>query len=213
MKYRENSSRLWGQVDLDGNPDPACMLSHFSHVWLFVTPWTVARQGFSVHGILQARILERVAILFSRRSSQPRDQTQVSCVSCIGRRVLYKQHHLGSPNPDPTTWQMGTLTKWMISFSPVSSSWKGWEFHLVWASLVVQRVKNLPAMQQTWVWSMYQEDPLEEGMAIHSGILAWRIPWTEELGELQSIESHRVGHDWSDLACITHPCINREPYP
>ena len=54
------------------------------------------------------------------------------------------------------------------------------------ASLVDQLVKNLPAMLETWVQSLGWEDPLEKGMATHSGILAWRIPWTEELGGLQS---------------------------
>ena len=56
-------------------------------------------------------------------------------------------------------------------------------------------VKNLPAMQETWVQSLGQEDPLEEGMATNSNILAWRIPWTEEPGRLQSIGSQRVGFD------------------
>ena len=56
-------------------------------------------------------------------------------------------------------------------------------------------VKNLPAMLETWVGSLGWEDPLEEGMAIHSSILAWRIPWTEEPGGLQSIVSQRVEHD------------------
>ena len=51
-------------------------------------------------------------------------------------------------------------------------------------------------MQEMWVWSFGREDPLEEDMTTHSGILAWRIPWTEEPGELQSMESHRVGHNW-----------------
>ena len=55
--------------------------------------------------------------------------------------------------------------------------------------------KNLPAMQETWVLSLSREDPLEEGMATHSSILAWRIPWIEEPGRLQSIGSQRVGHD------------------
>ena len=50
------------------------------------------------------------------------------------------------------------------------------------ASLVAQMVKNLPAMQETWVGSLGQEDPLEKGLATHSSILAWRIPWTEEPG-------------------------------
>ena len=56
-------------------------------------------------------------------------------------------------------------------------------------------VKNLPAMQDTRVQSLGQEDPLEKGMATHSSILAWEIPWTEEPGGLQSMGSQRVGHD------------------
>ena len=63
------------------------------------------------------------------------------------------------------------------------------------ASQVAQWVKNLPAMQKTWVRSLGWEDPLEEGMATHSSILAWRIPWTEEPGGLQSIWSQSAGHD------------------
>ena len=66
---------------------------------------------------------------------------------------------------------------------------------LVLASLVAQSVKRLPAMQETWVRSLGWEDPLEKEMAIHSSILAWRIPWTEEPGRLQSMGSQRVGHD------------------
>ena len=62
------------------------------------------------------------------------------------------------------------------------------------------RGKNQSAMQETRVQSLGQEDPLEEGMATHSSILAWRIPWAEEPGELLSIGSKRVGHDWSDWA-------------
>ena len=56
-------------------------------------------------------------------------------------------------------------------------------------------VKYLPAMRETWLLSLDWEDPLEEEMATHSGILAWKIPWTEEPGGLQSIGSQRVGHD------------------
>ena len=56
-------------------------------------------------------------------------------------------------------------------------------------------VKNLPAMQETWVRSLDWEDPLEEGMATHSSILAGKIPWTEESGGLQSMGSQRAGHD------------------
>ena len=63
------------------------------------------------------------------------------------------------------------------------------------ASLVAQRVKCLPAMQETQVQSLVWEDPLEKERATHSSILAWRIPWTEEPGGLQSMGSQRVGHD------------------
>ena len=62
-------------------------------------------------------------------------------------------------------------------------------------SLVVKTGKNRPAMQETQVRSLGQEDPLEEGMATHSSIPAWRIPWTEEPGGLQSRGSHRVRHN------------------
>ena len=63
------------------------------------------------------------------------------------------------------------------------------------ASLVAQTVKRLPAMQETRVRFLGQEDPLEKEMAIHSSTLAWKIVWTEEPDRLQSMGSQRVGHD------------------
>ena len=67
---------------------------------------------------------------------------------------------------------------------------------LTWdKSLVDQMVKSLPAMQENWVRSLSQEDPLEKGMATHSSILAWRIPWAEKPGGLWSMGLQRVGHD------------------
>ena len=62
-------------------------------------------------------------------------------------------------------------------------------------SLVAQMVKNLPAMREIWVQPLGREDPLEEEMATHSSIPAWKIPWTKEPGGLQSMGSQRVGHD------------------
>ncbi len=62
-------------------------------------------------------------------------------------------------------------------------------------SLVAQTVKNLPAVEETWVQSLGQEDPVKKGMATQSSILAWKIPWAEEPGELQSSGSERVGYD------------------
>ena len=64
-----------------------------------------------------------------------------------------------------------------------------------WASLVAQLVKNLPAVQETQVRSLGQEDPLEKEMATHSNLLAWEIPWTEEPVRLQSMGLQRVRHD------------------
>ena len=69
---------------------------------------------------------------------------------------------------------------------------------------MAQRVKRLPAMQETRVQSLGREDPLEKEMATHSSILAWRIPWTEKPGELQSTGSQRVGHD-----CATSISLSR----
>ena len=66
---------------------------------------------------------------------------------------------------------------------------------LVVASLVAQTVKRLPTMPETQVQSLGQEVPMEKEMATHSSILAWKIPWMEEPGRLQSMRSQRVGHD------------------
>ena len=107
--------------------------------------------GSSVRGILQARILEWVVMPSSRGPSQPRDQTHISNVFCIGMQVLYH-----------------------------------------WASLVAQLVKNPPAMWETWVRSLGWEDSLEKGKTIHSGILAWRIPWTSPWGRKESDTSEQL---------------------
>ena len=92
-----------------------------------------------------------------------------------------------------------TFTKRLFSSSSLSSIrwchlhiWGYWYFS--WLPLVAQMVKNLPAMQETWVWSLGWEDPLEEGTAIHSSILAWRIPWT--------MGWQRVRHDWETFTSL-----------
>ena len=83
------------------------------------------------------------------------------------------------------------------------SAWVTWLVYLgKAASLVAQMVKNLPAMQETWVWSLGQEDPLEEGMATHCSILAWRILWTEKPGGLQSTGPHKIRLDWAAVTAI-----------
>ena len=71
----------------------------------------------------------------------------------------------------------------------------GYPLQYSWASLVAQAVKNLPATWETWVRSLGWEDPLEERKAMYSSSLAWRSPWTEGPGRLQSTGLQRVGHD------------------
>ena len=80
-----------------------------------------------------------------------------------------------------------------------NTSWKCTLFdaHIWMSSQVAQMVKCLPATWETWVWSLGWEDPLEKEMATHSSTLAWKIPWTEEPGRLQSMGSQRVGHNWA----------------
>ena len=85
---------------------------------------------------------------------------------------------------DPKTIKSVTV----FLFSPI---------YLPWSSLVAQMVKNLPAMRDTWVWSMDWEDPLKKEMSTHSSILSWNITWTEEPGGLHSMRLQRVGHDWA----------------
>ena len=68
-------------------------------------------------------------------------------------------------------------------------------YSIFWVTLVAQMVTNLPAMQETWVQSLDQEDSLERGMATHASLLAWRIPWTENPGGLQSMGLQKVRHN------------------
>ena len=71
-------------------------------------------------------------------------------------------------------------------------------------SLVAQRVKNLPAMREIWIWCLGWKDPLEEDMATHFNILAWRIPMDREAWRLQSMRWKRVGHDWAAKHTTQH---------
>ena len=69
-------------------------------------------------------------------------------------------------------------------------------------------VKCLPVMRKIWVWSMGQEDPLEEEMATHSSILAWKIPWMEKPGRLQSMGTQRVRHNWT-TSLLKYQMLNK----
>ena len=95
-----------------------------------------------------------------------------------------------------------------------------WLFNgLEWGFLSVQLIKNLPTMQETWVWSLGREDPLKKEIATHSSILAWRIPWTEEPGGLQSMGSrlsdifHCKNHLESHKSMIELPFFWRSQIP
>ena len=99
---------------------------------------------------------------------------------------------------------LSTCLSWLVdSFSDELANTLG-------TSLVAQTVKNLPTVQETWVRSLVWEDPLEKGMTTHSSILVWRIPWTEEPGELQSMGLQRVIHNWATNT-HTHGLIERTP--
>ena len=120
--------------------------------------------------------------------------------------------------PDPRIWPTSLMSAALTGrFFTTRAMWEALSYiiymhththtHTHRASLVAQTVKNLPAkkkkkknlpaMRGTWVRSLGQEDPLEKEMATRSSILAWRIPWTEKPGGLQSTGSQRVGHDWA----------------
>ena len=94
-------------------------------------------------------------------------------------------------NP-PCVWDLRSDSNILNSSCPLNkrSTWHA-------QALVTQTVKNLPMTWEIQVWSLGQEDLLEKGLATHSSILVWRIPWTEEPGELQSTGSQRVRHDWA----------------
>ena len=131
-----------------------------------IDPMDCSVPGSSVHGIFQARVLEWGAIAFSRRSS------------------------LGADIPKSGTSRACSCHGQILVFQFLNSS------QLVPFSVcVAQTVKRLSTMRETRVRSLGREDPLEKEMAIHSSTIAWKIPWTEETGRLQSMGSQRIRHD------------------
>ena len=153
-------------------------------------PMDCSPPGFSVHGILQARILEGVAIPFSRRSSWPRDQPWSPALQADFLPL--------KPPGKPWLPMMGT-EPWL----PCSLQGQPWGRFIIYVSFSFLRctpskiiVTNFPGgfivkgstwhcrRHEMWVWPLGREDPLEEGMATHSSLLAWRIPGTKEPGGL-----------------------------
>ena len=116
--------------------------------------------------------------------------------------ILPREHTGNSKHPLPTT--QDKIYTWT---SPDGQHQN--QIDNIGASLVAQRLKCLPPMRETQVLSLGQEDPLEKETASHSGILVWRIPWTEKPGRLQSTSSQRVGHNWATSLYYTILCRQR----
>ena len=154
-----------------------------------VTPWTVALQAPLSMGFPRKKYW--TAVSYSRGSFWPKDWTCVSYILCIDRWILYQLGYLGSQIDG------GKVKYFIFLGSKITAvitavmklkdtcSLEG-KFRQK-SSLVAQLVKALPAMQETWIQFLDQEDPLEEEMATHSSTVACRIPWTEEPGRLQSM--------------------------
>ena len=109
--------------------------------------------------------------------------------SQASRRSASHERHVISRQFRPQASVFPLVMQWIITSPPPGGGVGG-------ASLVTQRVKNPPVMQETGVQSLGGEDPLGKGMATHSSIPAWSIPWTEEPGGLQSLGLQEVGCDW-----------------
>ena len=168
--------------------------------------------GFSVHRIFQARVLEWVAISFSRRYSQPRDWTRVSCI--VGKRfTIWATMEVKSRL---STYFLCTYLYvifcdlYLCSFSIETYLVSAPPFK-TWScvpELECHRFISTVCLKLPWYHlslnerniSLVQEDPLEKGMATHSRILAWRIPWLEEPNWLQSLGLKIVGHYWVTLS-------------
>ena len=196
---------LWEVGFLLGLPHCAWVLSPFGRVGLFCNPMDCTppdspvrgdspgeNTGLGCHALLlqgifppQGSSLRLWHLLHWKAGSSP--------LAPSGKPTF----HRSGPQP---FWHLGRVS-WKIIFPQTGGSCQGdglrvnqayyifllpLLLHPLWVSLVAQMVKNPPAMWETWVWSLSREDPLEEGMATHSSILAWRIPWTENRGGLQS---------------------------
>ena len=172
-----------------------------THVWLYATPWTIPPPGSSVHGILQARILEWAAMPCSRLSSQPRDWTCTSYVSYIGRLVLYHQHHL-----ELGWFQLKRLTTPSASEdveqSELSYSAHGnvkWHGHLEKQIIVVQKVKNTSSFP-LWIPSISFSSLIALAVCMLVALCIWHFTttWTVAHQAPMSLEFSRQEY-WSVL--------------
>ena len=161
-----------------GRPPGKSSVRSHSHIPLFATPWAVARQAPLSAGF-------------------PRQEHR----SGLSRPT---PGDLPDPGIEPTPFMSPVLAGWQADSSPLRPPRKPVLWHkysYMWGFPVAQMVKNLPALQETGIWSLGKDVPLEKGILTHSNMLAYRIPWTEEPGRPQwvtvSHRSRRVGHDWA----------------
>ena len=155
-----------------------------SHVQLFVTPWAIACQA---------------------PWDFPGKNTGVSCHFLLQR--IFPTQGLNIC--------LLHLLHWKVDSLPLNQQRSPFEClpTLYWTSLVAQTAKRLSTMWETRVWALGGEDALEKEVAIHSSTIAWKIPWTEEPGRLQSMGSQRVRHDWAtslSLLYTKHHCGDLE---
>ena len=138
-----------------------------------------------------------------------------SSLLVLGQHLLSKNwwlfyHNSWLASLSPLHWPLLPLSWYCPVFKPFFTH-SFWHFllfaeYLLWASLVAQRLKHQPGMWEIWVQFQGREDPLEKEMAIPSSTLAWRIPWREEPGRLQSMGSQRVGGDWATSLSLSPWC-------
>ena len=183
------------------------------------------------HAILQSRILEWVAISFSRRSSRPRDWTWVSCIAdrffTVWANNLHEITQWAKAEPawrtraQPLCRLGASLVAQLVKNSPAvqcngsipgsgrsSGEGIGYPLHYSWASLVAQTGKNLPAMQQTWVWSLGWEDLLGKGTATTPVFWPGEFHGQRSLVDyIQYVGSQRVGHDWVTLTFMPYVAL------
>ena len=155
-----------------------------SQIWALSEPGSPAGRGWNRIQVRPA--MSGIRIMFTWWNHQR--ETPFSCPHASGAQSVF-----------PLKW--GHPWCWLLAYP--FRDFKKWASP--WASLVAHPVRNLPAVQESWVQSLGQEDPLEKGMATHSSILAWRIPWTGKPGGLQSMGLQRVGHDWASEHFTLNP--------
>ena len=158
-----------------------------SHVQLRAIPWTVAYQAPLSMGFSRQENWSGVPRLSPHKMSRIGKSIETE-MATHSSTLAWKIPQMEEPDRLQSMGSQRIRQDWATSLTLIETEG---------ASLVSQTVKNLPAMQETQVQSLGQEDPPEKEMANHSSILAWRIPRTEKPGGLQSMGSQRVRHDWA----------------